>query len=70
MKARKGYSLIEKENDYNINIHLAFASYKKAFILIEHFVIIKYLDNSRLDSRYSVLLMSIYKAISCLYTKQ
>lgn len=53
--------LIEKCNEYNINLALAFVDYEKAFDTIEMQPILKALDDCRIDTRYSNLLKNIYK---------
>lgn len=58
---RKGFSttdhlqtirtLIENSAEYNISLHLAFVDYQKAFDSVETWVILKALDNAKIDSR-------------------
>lgn len=68
---RKGYSttdhlltirtLIEKANEYHLDLHLAFVDYEKAFDSIEMWAIERALNNCRIDSRYRMLMHNIYK---------
>jgi len=60
---RKGFSttdhiqtlrtLIEKCNEYNIPLHLAFVDYQKAFDSFETWTVLEAMDKARIDSRYS-----------------
>jgi hypothetical protein len=68
---RKGFSttdhlftmkiLIEKANEYNFPLYLAFVDYKKAFDSVEKWAVIKSLKNCRVDSRYIDLISNIYE---------
>ncbi|XP_050306282.1 uncharacterized protein LOC126743295 [Anthonomus grandis grandis] len=68
---RKGHStiehiqsvrtIIEKCNEYNEPLHLAFIDYNKAFDSVELSAIFKAMNNARIDSRYKQLLKHIYE---------
>jgi hypothetical protein len=53
--------LIEKSTEYNINIHMAFVDYRKAFDSVEAWSILRALQNARIDSRYIKLIKYIYE---------
>ena len=59
-------SLIEKCNEYKIEIALAFVDYEKAFDSVETWSILDSLDECRVDSRYTRTIKNIYEnATSC-----
>lgn len=68
---RKGYStadhlltvrtLIEKANEYHLDLYIGFIDYEKAFDSIELWAIEKAMNNCRIDSRYRMLIHNIYK---------
>lgn len=67
---RKGYStvdhlltmkiLIERANEYNIPLYIAFVDFEKVFDSIEHWAVKTSLINSRIDYRYADLIANIY----------
>lgn len=57
-------SLIEKGNEYNIPIHLAFIDFHKAFDSIEKWAFLGAMDQARIDSRYSNIIKNIYENAS------
>lgn len=67
---RKGYStldqlqtlklLLEKVNEYNIELHLPFVDFRKAFDSIEIWAFLSALDDARIDYRYSRLIKDVY----------
>ncbi|CAG9828027.1 unnamed protein product [Diabrotica balteata] len=75
---RKGFStcdhfhtlkvLIEKVNEYNLPICLAFIDYEKAFDSIELWAIEEALVNSKIDSRYRILIPYSRSPYSCSHT--
>lgn len=44
--------IIQKSNEYNIQIHIAFIDYSKAFDSIELWAVFQAMNNARIDSRY------------------
>jgi endonuclease/exonuclease/phosphatase family metal-dependent hydrolase len=60
-------SLIEKCNEYKIEIAIAFIDYEKAFDSTETWSILDSLDECRVDSRYTKMIKYIYEnATSCI----
>src|SRR6201996_9307825 len=58
--------MIEKCNEYKIEIALAFVDYEKAFDSVETWLILDSLDECRVDSRYTRTIKNIYEnATSC-----
>lgn len=52
--------LLEKTHEYNIQIHLAFVNFHKAFHTMETWVHLRAMDNERIDRRYSNLIHNTY----------
>lgn len=52
---------IEKANKYNIQLHLAFIEFKKAFDSVEIWAFLSALNDARVDSRCSQLIKNIYE---------
>ena len=71
---RKGYSTIdhihtlnpvlEKTNEYNIPLYIAFIDYEKAFDSIEHFAIFNALRRIGINETYVRIIEDIYKDAS------
>ena len=67
---RKGYSttdylqvlnqIIEKSNEYNLPLYIAFIDYEKAFDTIEHFAIFEALRKTNVNETYINILQNIY----------
>ena len=53
--------LIEKHNEYKMNIAIAFVDYEKAFDSVELWAILNAMDECRTDSRYSDIIKYIYE---------
>ncbi|XP_060517971.1 uncharacterized protein LOC132696860 [Cylas formicarius] len=53
-------TVIEKTNEYNIPIWVAFIDYEKAFDSVEIWAVLKALSNSRVDYRCTTLIQNIY----------
>lgn len=74
---RKGYSttdhfltiklMIEKCNEYQIPIYIAFVDYEKAFDTIETWAIERALQNCRIHSRYIQLIQEISNQATAIY---
>lgn len=59
-------SLIEKCNEYRIDLAFAFIDYEKAFDSVETWSMLDSLDECRIDSRYSKTIKHVYEnATSC-----
>ena len=54
-------TLIEKCTEYNLPLYLAFVDYEKAFDSIEMWSVEQALQNSRIDHRYTELILKIYE---------
>lgn len=53
-------TLIEKCNEYNLELYLAFIDYQKAFDSIETWAVLNSLNACRIDSRYTKIIEYIY----------
>ncbi|KAL3271590.1 hypothetical protein HHI36_022065 [Cryptolaemus montrouzieri] len=54
--------LIEKCNEYNLDLYIAFIDYQKAFDSIEIWAVLNSLNACRVDSRYTNLIKNIYSS--------
>lgn len=57
-------NLIEKCNEYNLKLYMAFIDYEKAFDSIEIWAVLNSMTKCRIDSRYTKLIENIYSQAS------